>query len=920
MTPVESVGGWAAQQLTEFLAAVPASGEEHTAVRDAVGKAAEALEAEVAALVGDGRVLAAVGFPRGRAPEAELLALAESPGHEVTVATLGPCRMLSVGFDGRRGGRFLVIRAGTEAFTVDERNLLVGMSRVLTMSLRAMEVLAAERRARAASEQQAVRNAELVAALRERQALLEQLARIQRSISARVPVEEVLDVIVRGAVELLGDDVAAVRRLDSDDPEYVEIIAAAGLSPTVSQLARRSPVGVGAGGRAIAEDALVVLEEYADAPDALPTFVASGLQAAMAAPVHEDGVVVGSLVVASHRSGRRYSAIEQEILVALAEHTSLALTDARTVRALQVALASARYDALHCPLTGLPNRSLLRQRLEELLAESRPAGTQVSLMFLDLDGFKRVNDSLGHDAGDQLLVSVAERLRAVVRESDLIARLGGDEFAVLLDDRSEVGAAERVAERVLQAFDPPFVLPARDITLTASIGIAHRRAEGDGARDLLRNADLAMYAAKTSGKGRHVTFEPHMYAAVLQRLEVESSLRIALERGHLELYYQPIVDLRSSAVTHLEALLRWRHPVHGMIPPSEFIPIAEATGLIVPIGDWVLRTACEQAVTWQRHGPVGISVNLSPEQLHQSLPGRVREILEGAGLPPECLVLEITETLLTEDRPDSLEILRAVHALGVRLSIDDFGTGYSSLSRLRDFPVDQLKIDRSFIATVDRDPSGAALVSGLLALGDNLGLTVVAEGVETAAQRAFLADHDCAYAQGYLLGRPVPAMEMTRQLSRRRSAERARAGGQPRWVGPDLLPVPRRAMGNGVGSAHPVGAAVDIARCPSQETDEAQSEASGQARGEAARRGDPHEVGDPGGQRLLDELVARPAADEQDVVGQRDPLPEDRPAHELVERVVPPDVLARADELPVQREQPRGVQPAGRGEHLLRGA
>jgi diguanylate cyclase (GGDEF)-like protein/PAS domain S-box-containing protein len=414
-------------------------------------------------------------------------------------------------------------------------------------------------------------------------------------------------------------------------------------------------------------------------------------------------------------------------------------------------------QALHDPLTGLANRALFTDRLEHALARGRRPGATVAILLIDLDGFKDINDSLGHDAGDDLLTIAGMRLQGHARSGDTVARLGGDEFGVLLED---IAAAEAVrsAGALLEGLATPIVLRDRDLTPTASIGIAIAAAED--AETLLRNADTAMYAAKRQGKGRYALFEPAMHATVIERLDLAADLSRAVERGQLHLCYEPQISLGSGRICCLEALVRWRHPTRGEVSPGEFIPLAEETGMILPIGHWVLREACRQVKTWQERwpapAPLTIAVNLSARQLqHRGIVDEVSAALAAAGLDPQSLVLEITETAIMEQLDAAIAILTELRRLGVRLALDDFGTGYSSLSYLQRLPVDILKIDRSFVAGVARSTQDSALARGILTLGQTLGLETVAEGIETAEQLAALRELGCQLGQGYFFARPL---------------------------------------------------------------------------------------------------------------------------------------------------------------------
>jgi diguanylate cyclase (GGDEF)-like protein len=425
-------------------------------------------------------------------------------------------------------------------------------------------------------------------------------------------------------------------------------------------------------------------------------------------------------------------------------------------------------DALHDPLTKLPNRSLLLDRLGLALSRAGRLGSLVAVLFLDLDGFKAVNDSLGHAAGDELLIQVAERVRGCIRPADTVARLGGDEFGILLEDVSDATGAHAVADRILDTVRAPMTIQGKELVTGASIGVV-LGASDEGAGDLLRKADLAMYVAKASGKDRHVTFEPAMHATALARLELEADLRRALDAGTLDVHYQPVCELPTGRLARMEALARWRHPRLGLVPPAEFVPLAEDRGLIVPLGQWVLRRACQQTAEWQTlhpsEPPLGVAVNLSAGQLRPGLVETVAAALGESGLAARCLTLEITESLLMDESAESFGYLTELKALGVRLAIDDFGTGYSSLGRLRTLPIDELKIDRSFVADIAPGATGGPLVTAVTAMARALGLEVVAEGVETFEQLRFLLRRGCNAVQGYLVGRPVPASTIRRLLA-----------------------------------------------------------------------------------------------------------------------------------------------------------
>jgi diguanylate cyclase (GGDEF)-like protein/PAS domain S-box-containing protein len=417
--------------------------------------------------------------------------------------------------------------------------------------------------------------------------------------------------------------------------------------------------------------------------------------------------------------------------------------------------------ALHDTLTGLPNRALFLDRLGLALRRTERRSGSVAVLFGDLDRFKVVNDSLGHDAGDRLLVDVAGRIGAALRPADTVARFGGDEFTILCEDIAGEIEAATIAQRIVDVFREPFVLEDGEVFLATSLGIAIARGEGatdQRAEDLIRDADAAMYRAKERGKGRYEIFDEAMRADAVARLETESALRRALERGELRLHYQPEVDLATGSIAGFEALIRWEHPLRGLLHPSAFIPLAEETGLIVGIGEWVLREACTEAARWP--APLTLSVNLSARQLAQhDLVAVVRRALSETGTDPAKLCLEITESAVMESGAATTAQLRALKSLGVRLAIDDFGTGFSSLAHLRRFPVDVLKIDGTFVSGLGREPQDASIAAAVISLAHALDLTTVAEGVETDEQLAILKQLGCDLGQGYLFARPRPADE-----------------------------------------------------------------------------------------------------------------------------------------------------------------
>ncbi len=442
-----------------------------------------------------------------------------------------------------------------------------------------------------------------------------------------------------------------------------------------------------------------------------------------------------------------------------------ALLDASKRRELEETI---RHQAYHDALTDLPNRALFKDRLTVALAQANRSRQMFAVMFLDLDRFKAVNDTAGHAQGDRLLKIVAGQLKGLIREDDSLARVGGDEFTVLLGI-TRIEDAITVAERILKSFQEPRALGGHEFRITASIGITLYPGDRGDAETLLRNADIAMYRAKEEGRNNYQIYTPAMNTLLLERLAVESDLRHALEREEFVIYYQPQVDMESGGITGLEALIRWEHPRRGLVPPLEFIPLAEETGLIAPIGEWVLRTACRQNRAWQDAGlpPVRIAVNLSGRQFEQpGLVQTVAQVLAESGLAPRYLELEITESTAMRNVDYTARMLRELKGMGVRIAIDDFGTGYSSLGYLKRFPVDMLKIDQSFVRDLPDDENDAALAAGIIAMAHELKLEVIAEGVETEEQLAFLQRQRCDEMQGYLFSKPVPSDELERMLRR----------------------------------------------------------------------------------------------------------------------------------------------------------
>ena len=749
------------QELAEFLAVVSTHQEPARAIRAAVEQAALAFDAEVGAVVRAGVVLAVIGFPAGGVPHDAIAAIARGEANMLEVPGAGTCHVIRASLGGSPAGHLIVGRAYDGGFSAEEAHLVRAMGRVLELTIESLHRLQTEQALRERSEQQAEENATLLASLRERQRLVEHLARIQRAISRRAPLQQIIDSAVTSITMLLGADAVRLVLLDPHDATQLTLAASDGRHAERATRQWRRPISAyGIAERAMATDEIVA-ENDPDPDPSAEHGLAGPVRASMAAAVSESGTVVGALVVASHDPDQVYGAADKAVLQAFAEHVTLAVTDAKTLEAM--------YQAFHDSLTGLASRALFLDRLRHGISGAQRAKTTLGLLFIDLDRFKMVNDTLGHAAGDRLLVEVAERVRACLRASDTAARFGGDEFAVLLADTTGSGA-QIVADRIIEAVSAPFDISDREVFISASIGIALSEPDVCDPNELLRAADVAMYQAKRHGKGRHEMFEPGMHAVLMERLNLEADLRRAIDHSEFVLHYQPIVALDTGRVVTVEALVRWHHPGRGMVPPLDFIPLAEETGLILPLGQWVLEEACRQAAEWQRDRvtdlALSVSVNLSARQLEQrDVAARVAHALFESGLDPSCLVLEITESLLLQDREDTIAKLSELRLLGIRLAIDDFGTGYSSLSYLRQFPIDILKIDKSFVDGIGAGPEASAFARAIVRLGQTLHLEMIAEGIEEYSQVEELRRARCQLGQGYYFARPLPAAQMSELLA-----------------------------------------------------------------------------------------------------------------------------------------------------------
>ncbi|HJV50579.1 MAG TPA: EAL domain-containing protein [Noviherbaspirillum sp.] len=529
-----------------------------------------------------------------------------------------------------------------------------------------------------------------------------------------------------------------------------------------------APSGRGITGSALRRGHPVVMKDLRNGAAHAPWrdfMVRHGIVSGMALPLKAGSQIIGSLTVYS-REANAFSMDEVMVAEELADNLAYGIAALRAEAARRQYAQQLEYHASHDLLTGLPNRALLHDRLNQAIAYASRYCYQIWVLFLDLDRFKFVNDSLGHTAGDTLLKVIAQRLQGAVRETDTVARLGGDEFVLVLPERLDERLATSIVQRVMDAIAEPVRVEEHEFVLGCSIGVAAYPGDGVDPETLIRHADIAMYRAKESGRNNFQFYTATMNERLLERLRIEGDLRNAVEREEFVLHYQPQIDLANGRTVGVEALIRWQHPELGLLPPQRFIGLAEETGLIVPIGAWVLKSACRQAKAWQDAGlgELRVAVNLSARQFAQhDLVQAVAAVLHDTGLPPRCLELELTESLVMTDVERAIGILCELKSLGVQLSLDDFGTGYSSLSYLRRLPIDALKIDQSFVRDITHAPDDAAIVASIISLAHHLKRHVIAEGVETQEQISYLRLHGCNEMQGYYFSKPVPA-EMFEKL------------------------------------------------------------------------------------------------------------------------------------------------------------
>ncbi|MDB5808504.1 MAG: hypothetical protein JWN94_626 [Betaproteobacteria bacterium] len=587
-------------------------------------------------------------------------------------------------------------------------------------------------------------------------------------------VDQVIPRIIQTLCEALGW-VAGARRIIAKDDGWMRHIEDWGLpAPEIQAFLRHSATRVDTTGdknvgflrKVWASGQPVWLADIAEEKTFVrgTAAVAAGLRSAFAFPILVSGEFYGVIELFAHQVRPRD---EEVIRIATQISSQIGQFIAR-----KEAESHLTFFANHDTLTGLPNRAMFNQRLTQALARAQRLSTMAAVLFIDLDRFKVINDTLGHDAGDQLLKQLAERLRECLREGDTFGRLGGDEFVVLIEDVAGPTQISGVAQKILETVARPYMISGQEFHVTASIGVSVYPDDGLDQQTLLKNADIAMYRAKEQGKNNHTFYSAQMNSHTFERLALETSLRRAIEREEFLLHYQPKVDMRSGRITGVEALVRWQHPELGMVPPGQFIALAEEAGLIAPIGDWVLRTACAEAQSWVAKGmsPIGVAVNLSARQFAgDELAASIMRVLRETGLDPHLLELEITESTVMHNAERAAEVLQHLKRLGVRIAIDDFGTGYSSLSYLKRFPISSVKIDRSFVLDLPTNKDDAAITQAVIAMAHSLRLRVIAEGVETSEQYQFLEEHQCDEMQGHYFSKPVDGPTMARLLAGRHS-------------------------------------------------------------------------------------------------------------------------------------------------------
>lgn len=721
--------------ILDFMATVSQAPNPDAALSAGVLRFAATFEAEFAAVVEGGEVLALTGLGHGYEAEAGLLAIAGRGVSVVDIAGVGPTHACVVSLDG--SSRSVVIARVEAPLDAVEQAHAQAMARVLALVLQLLDKI--------------VENERLIEDHQAHGAVLEAILRVQRLISQRQNVDVILQAITSEAATLLGADLAGISLPASDGILWGALAAGVdGADRGVNAISEHQLSDVG---RRAAANELV-------SPVRIEVSVGTGVDVAavvVGAPVYDDGLPIGGLFVLAMDDWDGAHDVDMAAVQTFASQASIALTDASTVDEL--------HHAFHDTLTGLPNRALFQDRFEHAVALGHRMGTTTALLFIDLDRFKAVNDSFGHAAGDQLLSDVADRLAHASRNYDSVARLGGDEFAMVLEDTTAADAeviALRLLSRIGEVENPANALGP----CSASIGVAVTEADCNTTDELLRRADIAMYAAKGDGRSGVAVYRPAMGSSRLDHKTAVEALTQALARDEFVVHYQPIVSLQTRQIVGAEALVRWLDPDRGMLNPADFVQAAEDTGMIVPIGRHVLRVACEQAARWRRIGgneQFTLSVNISGRQLQsEGIRNDVSSALDASGLEPAALTLEVTESIFVDDVEAAGARLRSLKELGVNLAIDDFGTGFSSLSYIHHYPFDVLKIDRTFVHGLGTATNGGALVKTLLALGQQLSMTTVAEGIESPVELAQLRAMRCTHGQGFLFSRPVDAESFER--------------------------------------------------------------------------------------------------------------------------------------------------------------
>ncbi|MET3841066.1 GAF domain-containing protein [Bradyrhizobium sp. OAE829] len=660
---------------------------------------------------------------------------------------------------GRVVGVMLYVSLQRDAFTPEFTELLQRLADNVSFSLETFE--RADEKAK--TEEQKERLTRMLAAL----------SATNEAIVRATTRAELFDLVCQATANG-GKFTATSIALTRTDSDYLDIVAAAGPTAASSREVRVSankalPEGQGSTGMAIRSGKPCIINDYLADPRSQVFHARArrdGTRASAAYPLLVRGRVVGVMIFVAIEKDT-FTPEFSELLQRLIDNVSLALENFDRADEKMRADERIEYLASHDSLTNLPNREMFNGMLRRAIDAAERYQRSFAVLFIDLDRFKVINDSLGHDAGDMLLVEIGGRLRSALRSSDVVARLGGDEFVVILEEAAEPHEVERIAGGLLSVLSQPLQLSGHECHTTASIGIAMYPSDGADMQTLTKNADMAMYLAKEDGKNSFRFFTREIKAQSIERLTLESALRRALERDQFSLHYQPKVDMASGQITGVEALLRWNHPELGLVSPGQFIPLAEETGLIVPIGRWVLTEACAQNMAWQRRGlrPVTMAVNLSPRQFADAnLLHDVDEALLASGMSPVLLQLEVTESMVMRNVSRAIKLLDAIQNRGIRLAIDDFGTGYSSMSLMKQFPIDTIKIDRSFVRDLPVDSEDQAITQAIISMGKALGMTVIAEGVETIEQQTFLRNHACDEMQGFLFSKPLPPQQMADML------------------------------------------------------------------------------------------------------------------------------------------------------------